>query len=84
MVGISQPFFYRLLDLASVVLGLLPSNLAVMAVILIGVESQKGANEDRKNYYDCWSHRRNLSSLHDLNAVSRIGLQRISRKKSPV
>ena len=57
MVGVSQPFLYRLLDLVSVVLGLFPSSLAVVAVILIGVESQEGGNQDRKNYDDCRSHR---------------------------
>ncbi|MGN6750489.1 MAG: hypothetical protein ACTHJS_18035 [Xanthobacteraceae bacterium] len=56
MVGISQPFLYRLLDLFSLVLGLLPSSIAVVAVILIGVESQNGANQHRYNYYDCRSH----------------------------
>jgi hypothetical protein len=57
MVGVSQPFLYRLLDFVSVMLGLLPSSLAVVAVILVGVESQKGTDQDRKNYYDCRSHR---------------------------
>jgi hypothetical protein len=57
MVGVPQPFLYGLLDLASLVLGLLPSSRAVVAVILIGIESQEGANQDRKNYYDCRSHR---------------------------
>jgi hypothetical protein len=28
-----------------------------VAVILIGVESQEGGNQDRKNYDDCRSHR---------------------------
>jgi hypothetical protein len=56
MVGMPQPTFYRLLDLASLVLGLFPSSLAIMAVILIGVENQEGANQDRNNNYDCRSH----------------------------
>src|SRR5215469_15937914 len=57
MVGVAQPLFYRVLDIASLVLGLLPGSLAVVAVILVGVEGQKGGNQDRKNYYDCRSHR---------------------------
>jgi hypothetical protein len=68
MVGMSQPFLYRVFDFASLVLGLLPSSLAVVTVILIGVESQKGANHDCKNYYDCGSHR-NLCSMHDRNEL---------------
>jgi hypothetical protein len=35
---------------------LFPSGLTVVAVILIRVERQKGANQDCKNYYNCRPH----------------------------
>jgi type IV secretory pathway VirB2 component (pilin) len=72
MVGFSQPILYRLLDLVSLVLGLLPSSLAVVAVILIGIESQKGGNQDRKNYDDCGSHRISVISIHCTIATARL------------
>src|SRR5689334_7781252 len=37
--------------------GLLPSSRAIVAVILIRVECQKGGNQDCKNYYNCRPHR---------------------------
>jgi hypothetical protein len=46
MVGVAQPILYRLLYIASLVLGLLPGNLAVVPVIFIGVEGQKSGNQD--------------------------------------
>jgi hypothetical protein len=57
VVKVSQPILYSVFDFASLVFSLLPNRLAVATVKFIRVESQKGANQDRKNYYDCRSHR---------------------------
>lgn len=57
MVGVSQPIVYSVFDFANLMFGLLPSSRAVVAVILICVEYQKGGNQDGKNYYNCRSHR---------------------------
>jgi hypothetical protein len=53
---VAQPILDRVFDFSSLVFGFLPSDLTVVAVILIRVECQKGGNRDCENYYDCRPH----------------------------
>jgi hypothetical protein len=52
MFQVCQQIFYTVLDFGSLLFGLLPSGRAVMAVIFVCVERQKGGNQHCKNYYD--------------------------------
>jgi len=60
-----QPILDRLLDLFSLVFGFFPSGIAVPAVILIRVEGQKTADQDRENDYNCGPHVFMCATLRD-------------------
>ena len=56
MTRVAKPILDRVFDFSSLVFSFLPSDLTVVAVILIRVECQKDSNQDCENYYDCRSH----------------------------
>ena len=56
MVGVSEHTLCGTFDFASLVFSLLPNGLAIVAIIFVCVERQKGANQRGTNYYDCWPH----------------------------
>jgi len=56
MAGVSEQILCGTFDFASLVFSLLPNGLAIVAIIFVCVERQKGANQHCKNYYDCWPH----------------------------
>jgi hypothetical protein len=56
MVLVSQQVIYLVLDLIGQVFGAFQSGRTVATVILIGIESPKGGNQDCQDYEDCRSH----------------------------
>jgi hypothetical protein len=56
MVLVSQQVIYLVLDLIGQVFGAFQSGRTVATVILIGIESPKGGNQDCQDYDDCRPH----------------------------
>ena len=51
-IAFSQPILYFVLDYFGLVFDVLPGSLAVVAVVLIGIESQNSDDQDCRDYYN--------------------------------
>jgi hypothetical protein len=57
LVVVSQQIANFVIEFLGLLFSLLPRGVAVVAVVLIGIERQKGGNQDRQDYYNGRPHR---------------------------